>query len=130
ERHSPRARPTFAPPATPPALEPGTPVCQEGGSAADAAIAVQPVLNLVEPQSSGIGGGAFLLHWDATAHELKTYDGRETAPAAARADRFLQDGRPLPFDEAVHSGLSIGVPGLVHMLEQVHQRHGKLPWAR
>src|SRR5690606_670758 len=64
------------------------------------------------------------------AHELKTYDGRETAPAAARADRFLQDGRPLPFDEAVHSGLSIGVPGLVHMLEQVHQRHGKLPWAR
>jgi len=130
EKQLARARSYMVSAANPLAVEAGRRVLQEGGSAADAAIAVQLVLNLVEPQSSGIGGGAFLLHWDATAHELKTYDARETAPAAARADRFLQDGRPLPFDEAVHSGLSIGVPGLVHMLEQVHQRHGKLPWAR
>lgn len=116
--------------ANPLAVDAGRRVLQEGGSAVDAAIAVQLVLNLVEPQSSGIGGGAFLMHWDAATHELKSYDGREMAPAAARPDRFLRDGRPLPFDEAVHSGLSIGVPGLVHMLEQVHQRHGKLPWAR
>ena len=116
--------------ANPLAVEAGTRVLQEGGSAVDAAIAVQLVLNLVEPQSSGIGGGAFLLHWNASAKELKTYDGREAAPAAARPDRFLRDGRRIPFDEAVHSGLSIGVPGLVRLLEEVHRRHGRLPWAR
>ena len=116
--------------ANPLAVEAGVRILQEGGSAVDAAIAVQLVLNLVEPQSSGIGGGAFLLHWDAETKELKSYDGRETAPAAARPDRFLRDGRRIPFDEAVHSGLSIGVPGLVRLLEEVHRRHGKLPWAR
>ncbi len=116
--------------ANPLAVEAGKRVLQDGGSAVDAAIAVQLVLNLVEPQSSGIGGGAFLLHWDAASRNLVTYDGRETAPAAARPDRFLSEGRPLPFDKAVHSGLSIGVPGLVRMMEAAHQRHGKLPWAR
>jgi gamma-glutamyltransferase 1 (EC:2.3.2.2). Threonine peptidase. MEROPS family T03 len=79
--------------ANPLAVEAGVRILQEGGSAVDAAIAVQLVLNLVEPQSSGIGGGAFLLHWDAETKELKSYDGRETAPAAARPDRFLRDGR-------------------------------------
>lgn len=125
-----RAKSYMVSAANPLAVEAGTRVLQEGGSAADAAIAVQLVLNLVEPQSSGIGGGAFLLYWDAGAKELTTYDGRETAPAAARPDRFLRDGRRIPFDETVHSGLSIGVPGLVRLLEEVHRRHGRLPWAR
>ena len=116
--------------ANPLAVEAGLLMLREGGSATDAAIAVQLVLNLVEPQSSGIGGGAFILHWDAAARNLQTYDGRETAPAAARPDRFLRDGRPLPFDEAVHSGLSIGTPGLVRLMETAHRQHGKLPWTR
>ena len=112
------------------AAEAGREMLRAGGSAIDAAIATQLVLNLVEPQSSGIGGGAFILHWDAAAKELKAYDGRETAPASARPDRFLVEGSPMPFDEAVRSGLSVGVPGLVRLMETVHQRHGKLPWAR
>ena len=116
--------------ANPRAVEAGLQVLREGGSAIDAAIAVQLVLNIVEPQSSGIGGGAFILHWDAAAKELRTFDGRETAPAAARPDRFLRDGRPMPFDEAVHSGLSIGVPGVVRLMEDVHRKYGKLPWKR
>ena len=111
------------------ASEAGREILRAGGSAIDAAIATQLVLGLVEPQSSGLGGGAFLLHWDAKARALATYDGRETAPAAARPDRFLRDGRPMAFDTAVHSGLSIGTPGLVRLLEEVHKRHGKLPWA-
>ena len=101
-----------------------------GGSAIDAAIATQLVLNLVEPQSSGIGGGAFILYWDKAKSELKVYDGRETAPASARPDRFLVDGKPMPFDDAVLSGLSVGVPGLVRLLEDAHKQHGKLPWAK
>ena len=88
------------------------------------------MLGLVEPQSSGLGGGAFLIHWDKQAKTLKTYDGRETAPAAAKPDRFLADGKPMPFDTAVHSGLSIGTPGVVRLLETAHRAHGKLPWAR
>ncbi len=116
--------------ANPYAAEAGREILRAGGSAIDAAIATQLVLNLVEPQSSGIGGGAFILHWDAAAKELKAYDGRETAPASARSDRFLVDGQPMPFGEAVLSGLSIGVPGLVRLMEDVHKRHGKLPWAR
>lgn len=112
------------------AAEAGREILRAGGSAIDAAIAVQLVLNLVEPQSSGIGGGAFLLHWDAATNELKTYDGRETAPASARADRFLIDGKPMPFGEAVRSGLSVGVPGVVQLLETVHRKHGRLPWAQ
>ncbi len=103
---------------------------RRGGGAIDATIAAQLVLTLVEPQSSGIGGGGFLLYHDARAHRVLAYDGRETAPAAARAERFLDaDGKPLPFRDAVASGLSVGVPGLVPMLELAHRRHGRLPWA-
>jgi gamma-glutamyltranspeptidase / glutathione hydrolase len=111
------------------ASEAGRGILQAGGSAVDAAIAIQLVLGLVEPQSSGLGGGAFLLHWDDTAKALKTYDGREAAPATAQPDRFLKDGLPIGFETAVHSGLSIGTPGLVRLLEQAHKAHGKLPWA-
>ncbi len=116
--------------ANPYAAAAGREMLRAGGSAIDAAIATQLVLNLVEPQSSGIGGGAFLLYWDAAAKDLKVYDGRETAPASATPDRFLVDGQPMPFGEAVRSGLSIGVPGLVRVMEMVHRQHGKLPWAR
>jgi len=114
--------------ANPYAAEAGLEVLRAGGSAVDAAIAVQLVLNLVEPQSSGIGGGAFLLHWDAAASLLKAYDGRETAPASAGPDRFLVDGKPMPFIKAARSGLSVGVPGLVRLLATVHRTHGRLPW--
>ncbi len=100
-----------------------------GGSAADAAIAVQLVLNLVEPQSSGLGGGAFALHWDAAKKELKSYDGRETAPAAAKPDRFMVEDRPLKIGEAIAGGVSVGVPGTLRALEALHKRHGRLPWA-
>jgi gamma-glutamyltranspeptidase/glutathione hydrolase len=116
--------------ADPLAAEVGRDVLREGGSAVDAAIAVQLVLNLVEPQSSGLGGGAFLLHFDAATKTVQTYDGRETAPAAAKADRFLVDGRPMAFREAVLSGLSVGVPGTLALLELAHKRHGRLPWGR
>ena len=102
-----------------------------GGSALDAAIAVQMVLNLVEPQSSGIGGGAFLLHWDAAAKRISAFDGRETAPAAARPERFLRPGGvPMSLPEAIGSGLSIGVPGVLGMLELAHAKHGRLQWRR
>jgi gamma-glutamyltranspeptidase / glutathione hydrolase len=116
--------------ANPYAAQAGREILRAGGSAIDAAIATQLVLNLVEPQSSGIGGGAFMLYWDAKAKELKAFDGREAAPASATPERFLVDGKPMPFGKAVLSGLSIGVPGLVRLMESVHQRHGKLPWAR
>lgn len=116
--------------ANPHAVEAGLEMLRAGGSAADAAVAVQLVLNLVEPQSSGIGGGAFILHWDATARQLATFDGRETAPSAAGADRFLVDGQPRAVDDAVFGGLSVGVPGTLAALEAVHRRYGRLPWAR
>jgi len=116
--------------ANPYAAEAGLEILRAGGSAVDAAIAVQLVLNLVEPQSSGIGGGAFLLHWDAATASLKAYDGRETAPASARPDRFIVDGKPMPFTQAVRSGLSVGVPGLVRLLATVHRAHGRMPWAK
>ena len=115
--------------AHPLAVEAGVEVLGRGGSALDAAIAVQMVLGLVEPQSSGIGGGAFLLHWSQKERKLRSYDGRESAPAAAQADRFLRDGKPMPFMEAVVGGRSVGVPGVLRMLELAHQRHGRLPWA-
>ena len=115
--------------AHPLAAEAGREILRQGGSAVDAAIATQLVLGLVEPQSSGIGGGAFIVTWDAKQHEVKTYDGRETAPASAKPDRFLRDGKPMPFSDAVHSGLSVGVPGVVRILEMAHSKHGKLPWA-
>ncbi len=113
-----------------PASEAGRAMLAAGGSAVDAAIAAQLVLGLVEPQSSGLGGGAFLLHWDKAAAKLISYDGRETAPATAKPDRFLANGKPMPFNTAVHSGLSIGTPGLVRLLKAAHEKHGKLAWAR
>ena len=115
--------------ANPYAVEAGIEILRRGGSAIDAGIAVQLVLNLVEPQSSGIGGGAFLVHFDAAAKTLTTYDGRETAPASAKPDRFLKGGRPMPFGEAVRSGLSVGVPGVLAAMEMAHRQHGRLPWA-
>lgn len=115
--------------AHPLAAEAGLEVLRRGGGAVDAAVAVQAVLTLVEPQSSGIGGGALLLHWDAAGRAATAFDGRETAPAGARPDLFLRpDGTPLPFYDAVLSGRSVGVPGTVAMLEMAHRRHGKLPW--
>jgi gamma-glutamyltranspeptidase/glutathione hydrolase len=114
--------------ANPLATDAGHQVLREGGSALDAAIAVQMMLGLVEPQSSGIGGGAFLLHFDG--QKVTAHDGRETAPAGARGDMFLDQGKPLPFDDAVLSGHSVGVPGAVRMLEAAHQQHGTLPWAQ
>ncbi len=115
--------------ANPLATDAGYQVLKAGGSAVDAAVAVQMVLALVEPQSSGLGGGSFLLHYDGT--EVQAFDGRETAPAAADERLFLAaDGQPLPFEQAVVGGRSVGVPGTVRMLEMAHQRHGKLPWAQ
>jgi gamma-glutamyltranspeptidase/glutathione hydrolase len=115
--------------ANPLATDAGYQVLKAGGSALDAAIAVQMVLTLVEPQSSGLGGGAFLMHWDGRT--VQAWDGRETAPAAADERLFLlADGKPMPFPQAVVGGRSVGVPGVVRMLEQAHRAHGKLPWAR
>ncbi|MCK8785250.1 gamma-glutamyltransferase [Roseomonas sp. NAR14] len=116
--------------AHPLAAEAGLAILREGGSVVDAAIAVQMVLTLVEPQSSGIGGGALLMLWDAAGRRLHAWDGRETAPAAAGPDLFLRDGQPMPFYDAVLGGRSVGVPGTVRMLEAAHRAHGKLPWAR
>jgi gamma-glutamyltranspeptidase/glutathione hydrolase len=116
--------------ANPLATAAGYAVLRRGGSAVDAAVAVQMVLNLVEPQSSGIGGGAFMLIHDARRGKPLVYDGRETAPAAARPDRFLDAaGRPLRFFDAVVGGRSVGVPGTLRMLELAHRRHGRLKWA-
>jgi len=116
--------------ANPVAVEAGLELLRAGGSAADAAVAIQLVLNLVEPQSSGLGGGAFALHWQADKRQLKTYDGRETAPAAARPDRFLVDGNAIRLSEAMFSGASVGVPGTLRLLEAMHKEHGRLPWAQ
>lgn len=112
------------------AVDAGIEVLRAGGSAVDAAIAVQAVLGLVEPQSSGLGGGAFLVHYDATSGDVVTYDGREIAPQGATADMFLDAaGKPLDGLTAIRSGRSVGVPGAVAMLELAHRDHGRLPWA-
>jgi gamma-glutamyltranspeptidase / glutathione hydrolase len=121
--------------AHPHAAEAGRQILRAGGSAVDAAIAVQLVLSMVEPQSSGVGGGAFMLHYAAPANRrarpvITAYDGRETAPAAATADMFLDDnGRPAGFFAVGTGGLAVGVPGAMRMLEQAHRDHGRLPWA-
>ena len=115
--------------ADPRAAEAGAEMLRRGGSATDAAIATMLALTVVEPQSSGIGGGGFLLHHAADG-TVETLDGRETAPAAATPDWFLgEDERPRPFMEAVLSGLSVGVPGNIRLAGEAHARHGKLPWA-
>ena len=117
--------------ANPHAVEAALEILREGGSAVDAAIAAELVLGLVEPQSSGLGGGGFLLFYDAESERIRGYDGREFAPAGARANMFLDaSGRPLPFIDAQASGLSIGTPLLVPMLKLAHDDHGRLPWAR
>jgi gamma-glutamyltranspeptidase / glutathione hydrolase len=116
--------------ANPLAVEAGLEVLRAGGSAVDAAIAVQAALGLVEPQSSGIGGGAFMLHYDAATGDVAAYDGREVAPAGATSDMFMSDATtPMPFWTAVKSGRSTGVPGVVAMLHLAWQDHGTLPWA-
>lgn len=113
--------------ANPLATEAGYQILKAGGSAMDAAVAVQMVLTLVEPQSSGLGGGAFLLHWDG--EHVTALDGRETAPAAVDENLFMNaDGTPMEFQQAVVGGRSVGVPGTVKMLEQAHQQYGELPW--
>jgi gamma-glutamyltranspeptidase/glutathione hydrolase len=115
--------------ANPLAAQAGREILAAGGNAVDAAVTVQLVLNLVEPQSSGIGGGAFLLHWDKASATLTTLDGRETAPAAATPDRFLgAGGTPMKFYDAVVGGRSVGVPGTARLLEAAHRRWGRLAW--
>jgi len=116
--------------ANPHATETGEWVLQQGGSAVDAAIAIEAVLSLVEPQSSGLGGGGFMMHLAGETAELAVYDGREVAPAGASPTMFLDDsGNPLPFLAAKNSGLSIGVPGVLAMLKLAHKEHGALPWS-
>ncbi len=116
--------------ANPLAAEAGREMLRRGGSAVDAAIATQMVLNLVEPESSGIGGGALLVLYSAKDRRVTTFDGRETAPAAARGDRFLDaNGKPLSYFAALVGGRSVGVPGVLRMLQMAHRRYGKLPWA-
>jgi gamma-glutamyltranspeptidase/glutathione hydrolase len=115
--------------ANPLAVDAGVEMLRAGGSAIDAAIAVQAVLGLVEPQSSGIAGGAFLMHWDGK--QVQAFDGRETAPATATPEMFLKaDGKPLAMRDAIQSGLSTGTPGVLAMLAEGQRQHGKLPWAR
>ena len=117
--------------ANPLAVDAGVQMLAQGGSAVDAAIAVQMMLTLVEPQSSGIGGGAFLMHYEPSTRALVAWDGRETAPAAATPDQFLDaNGKPLEFTKAVDGGLSVGTPGVMKLFEVVHAKHGTLPWAK
>jgi gamma-glutamyltranspeptidase/glutathione hydrolase len=116
--------------ANPLAAEAGLQVLKAGGSAADAAVAIQAVLGLVEPQSSGLAGGAFMTFYDARTHKVIAYDGRETAPAGTRPDLFLDaSGQPLPFFTAVLSGRSTGAPGVVALLAQAQKEHGRLKWS-
>ncbi|MHA6125319.1 gamma-glutamyltransferase [Pseudomonas fluorescens group sp. PF-1] len=115
--------------ANPLAAAAGREMLRRGGSAIDAAIAMQAVLTLVEPQSSGIGGGALIMLWDGK--NVRTYDGRETAPAGATERLFLQaDGTPMPFTRAQIGGRSVGTPGVLRALELAHKKHGRLPWAQ
>ena len=131
EREAATARRHMVAAADPLAVAAGLEMLRAGGSAADAAIAVQLVLGLTEPQSSGLGGGAFVLHWSAKDRRVRSYDARETAPAAAKPDRFLdRRGNPEEFLRMVRSGRAVGVPGVPRLLEVLHREHGRLPWAR
>ncbi|MGK6312880.1 gamma-glutamyltransferase [Neorhizobium sp. DT-125] len=116
--------------ANPLAAEAGREVIAKGGNAIDALVAVQTVLGLVEPQSSGLGGGSFLVYYDAAANKITTFDGRETAPMEATPKLFLDaQGQPLKFMDAVVGGRSVGTPGTVRLLHEVHKRYGKSEWA-
>src|SRR5690606_26469324 len=119
----------FVAAANPLAVEAGLAVLRRGGSAVDAAVAIQAVLGLVEPQSSGLGGGAFMMVYDGVTHEVTAYDGRETAPASATPELFYEDGKPLSFVDAILSGRSTGAPGAVAMLAMAQKEHGLLPWS-
>ncbi len=123
------ARGPFVAAANPLAVEAGLAVLRRGGSAVDAAVAIQAVLGLVEPQSSGLGGGAFLMVYDAGTGAVTAYDGRETAPAAATPELFYENGAPLNFIDAVLSGRSTGAPGAVAALAMAQEEHGVLPWS-
>ncbi|WP_315763710.1 gamma-glutamyltransferase family protein [Sphingomonas sp. Y38-1Y] len=126
---APAAREMFVVAANPLAAEAGMAILRRGGSAVDAAVAVQAMLSLVEPQSSGIGGGAFMTYLDGASGKVRIYDGREVAPAGATPSMFLgSDGKPLPFGRAVVSGRATGVPGAVAMLATAQRAHGRLPW--
>ncbi len=114
--------------ANPLASQAGLEILRQGGSAVDAAIAAQLVLTLVEPQSSGIGGGAFLMHFDG--QRVQSFDGRETAPSRVPSDLFIEDGKPMAMNKAIVGGRSVGTPGLIRMLALAHQQHGKLPWEK
>ncbi|PHS23836.1 MAG: gamma-glutamyltransferase [Robiginitomaculum sp.] len=115
--------------ANPLAVEAGLDMLRQGGSALDAAVAVQAVLGLVEPQSSGLGGGSFLVYYDANSGKVSSFDGREAAPAGANADMFLsEDGKALGYLEAINSGRAVGVPGAIDMLAVAHSEYGALPW--
>ena len=117
--------------ANPFAVDAGIEILREGGSAVDAAVAIQAVLGLVEPQSSGLGGGGFLLYYDAATKKVTAFNGREAAPKGATPGMFLDDkGEPLSYRDAVLSGRSTGVPGAIVMLGAAHARHGALPWAK
>jgi gamma-glutamyltranspeptidase/glutathione hydrolase len=119
----------FVAAANPLAVEAGMAVLRRGGSAADAAVAVQAMLSLAEPQSSGVGGGAFITYYDGKSRRISVYDGREVAPKGASEGMFLDaNGKALPFPQAVLSGRATGVPGAVRLLDMVHEEHGKLPW--
>jgi len=116
--------------AHPLATQAGVNILAKGGSAVDAAITVQLVLTLVEPQSSGIGGGAFMLHYAHQGEQLQMFDGRETAPSLITPEHFLEkDGSPQSFWHALVGGHSVGVPGVLAMLAKAHAEHGQLPWA-
>ncbi|MFW1678030.1 gamma-glutamyltransferase [Pontibacter sp. JAM-7] len=114
--------------AHPLASQAGMTLLRQGGTAADAAVAIQAMLTLVEPQSSGIGGGGFMLYWDAKQQALHAYDGRETAPASVSEALFLEQGKPISWQHALVGGRAVGVPGVLRMLEMAHQQHGKQPW--
>lgn len=126
----PAGQPAMAAAANPHASAAGARMLAEGGHAVDAMIAAHAVLGLVEPQSSGLGGGGFLLVFDAASGGIEFFDGRETAPSGAAVDMFMRDGEVLPYLEAWQSGLSVGVPGTVALYKLAHDKYGKLPWAR
>src|SRR6516165_9611790 len=128
-RHRHRGLQPWVAAANPLAVDAGIEILKQGGKAVDAAVAVQAMLGLVEPQSSGVAGGAFLMYYDAHTGKVTAFDGREKAPAGAHPDMFLDEhGKPLSYVEAVRSGRSTGVPGVIAMLWTAHRKFGALHW--